>query len=438
MIGNTVGTYKITQRLGEGGMGTVYKGLDLMLEREVAVKALRPELARQPDIIERFRSEAVTLARLIHQNIATLYSFLREGEDYFMVMEFVSEQSLDQIVQQHGKLDDYSAVNIVAQALDGLAQAHAQNIIRRDIKPANLMLTTNGIVKLMDFGIARVSGSARMTKTGNLIGTIEYMSPEQVRGQETDARSDLYSLGILLFELVTGQLPFRNTSDFEIMRAQAEQAPPRPRQIAPQVSPALETIILRALAKNPRDRFQSAAEFRSELLAAELSAPPVKIEESLFSSFVPPPATTTSFLQKFNWRHYASAGTGVCALLVALLWLSFSTPPPVKPDSVTTPIPVATATPTFSQVTVTTPTPSVNSVPASTPFVIREAAHDDGLPIAGSLSATSPVTSRPSLRQPRETNNSATKKRETSDAAKAAALERLRRRDAALRALGER
>src|SRR5215468_5816484 len=207
MINTVVGNYKIVEKIGEGGMGAVYKGVDLMLEREVAIKALRPELARQPDVVERFRAEAVTLARLNHPNIATLFSFLRQGDDYFMVMEFVRGETLESLLRRAGAMPLDRATTVFCQALEGIDHAHKMGIIHRDIKPANMMLTQSGSIKVMDFGIARVLGTARITRQGSVIGTVEYMSPAQVRGQDTDARSDIYSLGILLYEMLTGRVP---------------------------------------------------------------------------------------------------------------------------------------------------------------------------------------------------------------------------------------
>ncbi|HMB91558.1 MAG TPA: serine/threonine-protein kinase [Rhodothermales bacterium] len=264
MIGRTVGTYRILEKIGEGGMGTVYKGVDQMLERTVAVKVLRAELAREPSIVERFRSEAITLARLNHPNVATLYSFLREGDDFFMVMEYVPGETLEDLLKK-GPMPVPEAIPLFCQALDGIAHAHALGIIHRDLKPANVMLTPEGVVKVMDFGIARVLGTARMTRTGHLIGTIEYMAPEQVRGRETDARSDVYALGIVLYEMVTGQVPFEADSDFELMRAQAEDRPPPPRTVLPSVPTTVEKAILRALAKSPDARFQTVTDFRDAL-----------------------------------------------------------------------------------------------------------------------------------------------------------------------------
>jgi eukaryotic-like serine/threonine-protein kinase len=294
MIGKVIGNYKIVEKIGEGGMGAVYRGLDTMLEREVAIKMLKPELASQPEVLERFRTEAVTLAKLNHPNIATLYSFLRDGEDYFMVMEFVRGQTLDELIRRFGAMMVERAVPLFCQALDGIDHAHRMGIIHRDIKPANMMLTDSGSIKVMDFGIARVLGSARMTRQGNVVGTIEYMSPEAVRGLEVDARSDVYSLGILLYEMLTGRVPFDSTSEFEMMKMQVEQAPQPPRQFTASIPLEVERAIMRALAKKSQARFQTAGEFRAMLLGslgkatnelplhtAHYAAPPTRAMEIL-------------------------------------------------------------------------------------------------------------------------------------------------------------
>ncbi|HTF37441.1 MAG TPA: protein kinase [Blastocatellia bacterium] len=272
MIGSVVGNYKIIDKIGEGGMGAVFKGVDLMLEREVAIKMLRPELARQPNVVERFRTEAVTLAKLNHSNVATLHSFFRQGEDFFMVMEFVRGRTLDDVIRAQGAMRCDQAIELFCMALEGIDHAHQMGIIHRDIKPANMMLTETGSIKVMDFGIARVLGSDRLTKAGHLIGTVEYMSPEQVRGEETDARSDIYSLGILLYEMLTGCVPFNSTSEYELMRRQIEDAPAPPRTHAPQIPLPVEQAIMRSLAKKREARYQSAAEFRAMLMRRNTGA----------------------------------------------------------------------------------------------------------------------------------------------------------------------
>jgi len=275
MIGNVISSYKIMAKLGEGAMGTVYKGLDFMLDREVAIKVLRPELARYPELVERFRAEAVTLAKLHHANIATLYNFLRQGDDYFMVMEYVPGETLDALLRRCGALPSQQAVALFAQALEGIARAHKMGIIHRDIKPANVMLTPAGEVKVMDFGIAKALNSAqRLTREGRLVGTVEYMSPEQIHGEALDTRSDIYSLGVLLYELLTGRAPFSSTSEFAIMQAHVSAAPLPPRELVPSIPQAVERALLQALAKEPAQRFETAEAFRTALLGPMLGPMP--------------------------------------------------------------------------------------------------------------------------------------------------------------------
>ncbi len=307
MIGQIIGTFRIEQKIGEGGMGAVFSGHDLMLEREVAIKALRPELTRQPELVARFRSEAITLAKLNHSHIATLYNFLRHGEDYFMVMEFVRGKTLDEIIRQSGAMETACAVRLFCQALEGIAHAHTLGVIHRDIKPANLMLAANDQVKVMDFGIARVLGTVRQTKTGRLIGTLEYMSPEQMRGAETDVRSDIYSLGILLYEMLTGRVPFQADSDYELMRAQVESPPPSPREFKADIPLAVEDVILQALAKDPAVRFQSAAKFHNALNSA-VPAAALKPKPSVQSETEPALKATrlAASAGEVDWQGFAS------------------------------------------------------------------------------------------------------------------------------------
>lgn len=272
MIGQLIGNYKIEEKLGEGGMGAVYKGVDTMLDREVAIKALRPELASQDSVVERFRTEAVTLAKLNHPNIATLYSMFRQGEELYMVLEFVRGETLDSILTKRGALPAEEAIPVFCQVLDGIDHAHDLGIVHRDIKPANMMLTEKGTLKVLDFGIARLLGSARMTRAGNIIGTLEYMAPEQVRGEETDGRSDLYALGMMLYEVLTGKLPFDTDNEFELMKSQTEMTPTPPREINPAIPEDVEAAIMKAIQKNPDDRFQTGGEFREVLLDAGFAA----------------------------------------------------------------------------------------------------------------------------------------------------------------------
>jgi serine/threonine-protein kinase len=264
----TVGNYKIVREVGVGGMGAVFEAVDLMLERPVAIKMLRAEIARQPELIERFRVEAVTLARLNHPAIATLFSFFREGQDYYMVMEFVRGRTLEAMLTETPRLPPENAVDVLGQALEGMSHAHALGVLHRDIKPANIMIAAGGAVKVTDFGIARILGSSRMTREGRIIGTLEYIAPERIKGEEADIRSDVYSAGVVLFEALAGRLPFVADTDFGMIEAHLHQSPPRLAELGVSCPASLDAVLRKALEKPPAKRFQSADEFRNALTAA--------------------------------------------------------------------------------------------------------------------------------------------------------------------------
>ena len=299
MIGEVVGQYKILEKLGEGGMGAVYKGLDTMVEREVAIKVLRPEIARQPELVERFRTEAITLAKLNSPGIATLFNFFRQGDDYFMVMEFVAGRTLDQVIREGGALPWERAVSMCCNILESIQPAHNAGILHRDIKPSNIMLTPWGSIKVMDFGIARVLGTSRMTREGLMVGTLEYIAPERVTGQEADARADLYSLGVVLYELISGRLPFDNTSEFAMMRGHVQETPPPFARFNSQVPPAIEAVVMKSLAKAPGDRFQSCADFVNALQsAARFSLPEREAKMTAHKAFDFDHLNATTFLEQ--------------------------------------------------------------------------------------------------------------------------------------------
>jgi serine/threonine-protein kinase len=259
MIGRRIGNCEILHRLGEGGVGQVFAGIDRMLDRPVAIKALRPEHSRDAGFIARFRAEAGALARLSHPNIASIYSLEQVGDEHFMILELVQGVTLEALLAAHGRLAEAATVAMAVQAIAGLAAAHAAGITHRDLKPANLMVTPAGTVKLMDFGIARIRGSNRMTRHGHMVGTLAYMSPEQIRGEEGDARSDLYSFGIVLYESVAGRPPFEAATDYDLLRAQVELPPPPLCSAVPGLSVRFQAAVMRCLEKEPSRRFAGAA-----------------------------------------------------------------------------------------------------------------------------------------------------------------------------------
>jgi serine/threonine-protein kinase len=266
-----IGHYRIVESIGSGAMGTVQIAVDTYIDRSVAIKSLRPELTSDPDFVSRFRGEAKSLARLNHPNIATLFSPIIDGSDMHLVMELVRGKALDEILRDRGRpLGVRESLAIVAQAADGLSYAHEMGVIHRDIKPANLMIADDGRVKIMDFGIARVQGSVRLTRSGTAVGTPLYMSPEQCRGGEGDERSDIYSLAIVLYEMLRGAPPFTAETEYDLIQAQIATTPaPLVPRIAG-VSPTLEAAVLKALAKKPEQRFETMRAFSDALGATAL------------------------------------------------------------------------------------------------------------------------------------------------------------------------
>jgi len=259
--------YHVIEEIGRGGMGTVYRGVQLALEREVAIKMLAPEATSDPQLVARFRQEAMLVASLNHPRIVTIYDVLEVGGREFMIMEFVRGCTLEELRRRYGVLPLDEACRIAIQVLEGLAVAHERGIIHRDIKPENLMMVPSGDVKIMDFGIARLAaGSSQVkTQTGRALGTPRYMSPEQVMAKPTDARTDIYALGVVLYVLCSGRLPFENKNPIVVARMHLQDQPTPPEVHNPRIEPDLSQIILRCLAKEPSDRFQTPAEFMAAL-----------------------------------------------------------------------------------------------------------------------------------------------------------------------------
>jgi serine/threonine protein kinase len=233
---------------------------------------LRPDLAADPAIVARFRSEARTAARLHHSNVASVYAFEEIEGRCLLVMEFVRGQTLDKLLRESGPMPVRSAVSLIRQVLAGIGHAHSKGIAHRDIKPANVFVTHDGVAKVLDFGIARILGTARQTREGRLIGTFEYMAPERILDKPTDLRSDIYSLGILLYEMLAGKLPFEGQSDFELMRSQIECAAPKLEELGVNVPAGLQSAVHKCIEKDPNCRFQTVDEFDAAIAPFENAA----------------------------------------------------------------------------------------------------------------------------------------------------------------------
>jgi eukaryotic-like serine/threonine-protein kinase len=263
--GARIGDYEVVRVLGAGGMGCVYQVRNVITGRNEAMKVLLPELVNEPEAAQRFSREIQVLAGLQHPNIAALYTAQRFDNQLVMLMEFVEGTSLSHKLKR-GELSVEEGLGCMAQTLSALGYAHARGVVHRDVKPANLMITPEGKVKVMDFGLAKVAKDRTLTRTGTTLGSVFYMSPEQVRGvEEIDGRSDLYSVGVMLYEIVTGRLPFQADSDYSVMDAHVSAEPVPPIRIVPELPAELSRIVLVAISKEPSRRFQTAEEFLANL-----------------------------------------------------------------------------------------------------------------------------------------------------------------------------
>ena len=262
--GQIVGDYEILETLGAGGMGKVYKVRNTISERVEAMKVLLANLDEHPELVDRFGREIKVTASLEHPNIAGLRTALRIENQMAMVVEYVEGSTLDKLMKA-GRLPLGQVIDVAHQALAALAYAHSRGVVHRDIKPGNIMLTADGRVKLMDFGIARMTADRQLTKTGQLVGSLYYMSPEQVEGKAPDARSDLYSLGVTLYEMATGKKPFEGDSEYSILAGHLNETPRPPVELDPSLPASLNEVILLAMAKDPGARFQSAEAFGNAL-----------------------------------------------------------------------------------------------------------------------------------------------------------------------------
>jgi eukaryotic-like serine/threonine-protein kinase len=266
--GTLQGRYRIDELIASGGMGSVFAGLDLRLDRVVAIKVLKDELTDDPRFVERFKREARAVASLSHPNIAALFDYGQDGGRHFIVMELVRGQSLDELIGAEGPLAPARAAAIGREICGALAHAHGAGVVHRDVKPANVIVGRDDHVKMTDFGIARAVGESRLTATGSMMGTPQYLSPEQASGQPARPASDIYCAGIVLYEMLTGKVPFEGGSPVAIAMRQASEAVPPPSERNPSVSPALDAVVARATAKSPEQRFSDAGSMGAALRQA--------------------------------------------------------------------------------------------------------------------------------------------------------------------------
>lgn len=352
-----VGRYTIGELIGRGGMANVYRGVDTTLDRTVAIKVLSEQYSRDPDFVVRFQHEAQAAAKLNHPNVVNVFDVGTDEDVHFIVMEYVQGRTLAEVLAQDGRLLPERASEIAEHACDALSFAHAAGIVHRDVKSANIMVTSTGEVKLMDFGIARGGTDATVAQTAAVLGTAAYLSPEQARGEALDARSDIYSLGIVLYELLTGRVPFTAETAVAVAMAHVQEAPIPPAQVVTGIPPSLDAIVMRALSKNPANRYNSTLEMKDDLerarLGQSIAAPPVAPTQAMAPATAMPMASAP-MAAAAGTESGARWGIGilVAAILIAggfLLFLALSGGPGTPTDS---------------------PTPSMES-PSPTPDVVN-------------------------------------------------------------------
>ena len=334
------GTWKLDDLVGSGAMGCVYRARDLELDRLVAVKVMTPAAASDPLALQRFEREARVLAQFDHPNIVSIHAVSRHQGMPFLVMRHVSGDNLELLrTKRGGKLPVNEAVRIICELCLGLAHLHVHGIVHRDIKPANIIVGRDGHVTLLDFGIARPVLESNITRTGVTSGTPAYMAPEQVSGVGTDGRADLYAAACILFELLSGQTPFTDGSAFHVMKAHLEQAPPDLLTLQPSLKPELGALVARALAKQPSDRFATAAEFRDALMS---TLPEIAGFDMETARMTTAELSLKEFQRQTRRKNALSVAAVVGGVLTvaALVVLSQRDPPAPPPPPATAPMPV--------------------------------------------------------------------------------------------------
>ena len=414
--GKRVGDYEVIELLGTGGMGHVYRARNIISNRTEALKILLPDLSADREFADRFLSEIRTLASLDHPNIALLHTAFKTDDQLIMVMEYVKGHTLEQRAYQ-SPMTASTVVDYISQALSALSYAHARSVIHRDIKPANLMVTSDGVVKLMDFGIAKSKLDINLTRTGATVGSFYYMSPEQVNGLKVDARSDLYSIGIVLYELLAGRRPFESDSTYGVLDKQLHSAPQPPIELNPALPPQLNAIILKALAKDPADRFQTADTFRDALKPFCTATQPAPAVPTTFAAPAPPPppppssdyppfqpvsmpqpnAAFPSVPAQRNSNKPLWIATGALAAIVALVAVGTTLPRLLKAHASEAAPPPAATPLSAQQESTPAPQPTTDQPPAATSNLPNEPHQTPPRqPYQAGAAATQVIESQPS------------------------------------------
>jgi len=291
--------FKIIEKLGTGGMGAVYRVEDTNIDQDIALKVIKPEIASDKKTIERFRNELKTTRMISHRNVCRMFDLAETEGTYYITMEYVSGEDLKSFIRRSGRLDIPKAISIAQEVCEGLSEAHRLGVVHRDLKPSNIMIDREGNVRIMDFGIARSMKAKGLTGEGIIIGTPEYMSPEQVEAQEVDKRSDIYSLGAILYEMVTGQLPFEGDTPLSMAMKHKSESPQNPKELNPQISEELGQLILKCLEKEREFRFQTSGELIDELNNIEKAIPATQRIDTKKRSLTSKEITVTLGLKKF-------------------------------------------------------------------------------------------------------------------------------------------
>lgn len=317
MIGKEVGSYRILEKIGQGGMGVVYRGIHIMLEQVVAIKVLSPQFAQDRHMRSRFIKEAKIQARFSHPNVVNILNYLEGDGNIFLVMEYINGETLESCLKREGKLTVERAASVSMSILDALDFMHSKGVIHRDIKPSNIMFTEGGLVKVTDFGIAKVVGENGQTRTG-MVGSFLYISPEQILGEEASAQSDIYSFGITFYQMVTGRVPFNGDSEYKIMKAHLEEKPAIPWEINSDISKEVGKVILKAIAKNPKDRYQNIEELVKGLRTANKKQKSSLILSQL--AIKKQSLKIATFLNLNKKRFLISLGSVIILLTAFLVW----------------------------------------------------------------------------------------------------------------------